>query len=86
MLVPNPQFFDKNERLNKVCPKCGNTKVSFLLHSLFFDDEDRELVRSREIIQMGCMYHDPFNLGCTECGHAWASVPMAIEGDGTEEY
>jgi hypothetical protein len=81
MLVPNPQFFDKDERLNKNCPKCGSSKVSYLLHSIFYDDGDEQLVKSGEIIQMGCMYHEPFNLGCMDCEHIWASTPMVIEDE-----
>lgn len=78
-ISPNPRFFDKNERLNKTCPKCGSEKISFLLRSIFYDDEDEQLVQSGEIIQMGCMSHEPYNLGCRDCEHTWASVPMVIE-------
>ena len=79
--IPNPQFFDPNERLNKTCPRCGSTKVSYLLQSIFYDDEDEQFVKSGEIIQMGCMYHEPFNLGCRDCEHAWATAPMVIPDD-----
>ena len=81
MQVPNLQFYDPNERLNKTCPKCGSDKISFLMHSIFFDEAERELVKSGEIALMGCLYHEPYNLGCRNCEHAWASVPMTVEGE-----
>ncbi len=81
MLTSNPQFFDKNERLNKTCPSCGSDKVSFLLHSIFYDEGDEQHVKSGEIIQMGCMYHESYNLVCRDCENVWASVPMGIEND-----
>lgn len=71
----NIKFFDPNEKLGKICPKCGSDKVVFLMYGLNNDSEYDELIEKGEIVNMGCMINNE-NLTCKECEHSWASTPI----------
>lgn len=74
----NNKFFDPNERLGKICPKCGSDKVVFLMYGLMEDPEIDELIEKGEIVNLGCMINKE-NLGCKDCEHSWASTPIYID-------
>jgi hypothetical protein len=78
MDIDNPlieRFFDPNERLNKTCPKCGSKNISFLQYGLNYDDDIDELIKTKEVILVGCLISDE-NLICRDCEFAWSSIEI----------
>lgn len=74
----NEKFFDPEERIGKVCPKCGSKNIVYLMYGLIEEGRYEKEIANGEIALMCCGI-DGKNLYCKDCEYDWASTPLVLE-------